>query len=143
MINEVVYLVPEDNILEQVRGQFAKKIFILARREPNAPGNHAFLAKVLSATEVQLDRDAALVLADAGTLLSLLPVMHQKHPEKILVFGFVPEEIGLRVNAPLYKPFLFYQSTWLFADALSELEPDRTLKGHLWTALKQIFLSND
>lgn len=142
MLNEVVYIIPEESIQDRISGQFAKKIFVLARREATAPGNHAFLAKVLSATAVELDRDAALVLADTGEILSLLPILHQKNAEKILIFGFTPDEIGLRVQVTLYKPFIFYQATWLFADALSVLEPDKALKGQLWTALKQIFLSS-
>jgi hypothetical protein len=141
MLQEVVYRIPEENILERTEGQFAKKIFVLVLKETNIPGNRAFLAKVLSAAGIELAQDTALVLADAGEILSLLPILHQKQAEKVLVFGFTPESIGLRLNATFYKPFIFYQATWLFADALSVLEPDRTLKGQLWTALKQIFLS--
>ena len=56
------------------------------------------------------------------------------------IFRLPPAQLGLRIDAPLYKPVAFYGVTWLFADAVSVLEPDKNKKGLLWAALKQIFL---
>lgn len=140
MLFESVYIVPDQNILSQAVGGGAKNIFILARAEASADENMTFLAKILAATHTLPERDALLVWWPAGQPVSLLPVLHGKQPEKMLIFGFTPAEVGLRIDAALYQPCVFYGTTWLFAEALSVLEPDKARKMQLWTALKQIFL---
>ncbi|MBL7774554.1 MAG: hypothetical protein JNK89_01040 [Saprospiraceae bacterium] len=57
-----------------------------------------------------------------------------------MVFGLQPFEIGINIQCPLYQPVEFYGATFLFADTLAALEPDKTLKTRLWQALQQLFL---
>jgi hypothetical protein len=69
----------------------------------------------------------------------LFPFSRDKHPEKILVFGITPALLGLSVKDNLYQPFYFYQSTWLFSESLSILQPDKDRKTKLWKALQGLF----
>jgi hypothetical protein len=140
MLFEFIYVLPEQNILSQIEGGGAKNIFILACQEPDAEERSSFLTKILAATHTVPERDAHLLWWPVRQPLSLLPVLQDKQPDKVLVFGFTPAEAGLRIEAAFYQPCVFYGTTWLFAEALSVLEPDKVRKMRLWTALKQIFL---
>ena len=137
---DLLILAPERSVLEGAAGQFARRIFILALAEPAAPGNRAFLSRILAAAQLDLERDTLYAEAAAADRVSLLPAIKEKQAEFILVFGRTPAQCGLALELPPYQPTAFYQTNLLFADALSALEPDKTRKGQLWLALKQWFV---
>lgn len=99
-----------------------------------------FLVKILAAAHINMEKDTLMAEIKGSEAVSLLPVLKEKQPEYILVFGLAPSDVCLSIDAPLYKPFAFYGATWLFAEPLSVLEPDKTRKGLLWRALQQLFL---
>jgi hypothetical protein len=138
--DEFIYLAPEQSVLDRAEGSFARKILVLAQAEPEFAGNRDFLEKVLSAVQINLERDTLLAIAESGTPLRLMPELRKNQTEFVLVFGLPPAPLGLNIEAPLYRAVFFYGIHWLFADKLSALEPDRAKKGLLWTALKQLFL---
>jgi hypothetical protein len=138
--DELIYLAPEQSVLEGAEGSFARKALILVQAEPEFAGNRDFLTKVLSAVQLDLERDALLATATPGTALRLMPDLRKNQTEYVLVFGIPPAQLGLNIETSLYRTVFFYGIHWLFADKLSALEPDRAKKGLLWTALKQLFL---
>lgn len=137
---DLLFRIPEHSILEGARGGFAKQVWVLSGGAPNQPGALDFLSKVLTAARLNLERDTLFVDVSGHAPLSILPALKEKPGEYILVFGLTPAEIGLAAEIPRYIPYPFYGSTFLFADALATLEPDKVLKGKLWQALQQIFL---
>ena len=139
--DELIFIAPEHTASEFSSGNFARRVWILVLAEPSFAGtNRDFLAKVLAAANLNLEKDTLLAEIPASQPLKFSTDLKHKTPEQVLVFGLSPAQLGLNLEISLYKPVGFYGTTWLFADALSLLEPDKTRKGQLWTALKQIFL---
>lgn len=138
--DEFFFFIPEQPALESSTGGFAKMVWVLALAEPESAGNREFLSKVLAAANLNFGKDTLFAEIPAQQSLSFSNDIKRKQPAHVLVFGLPPAQLGLTIEAPLYQPLDFYGVNWLFADALSALEPDKTKKSRLWAALKQIFL---
>ena len=138
--DELVFIAPERGVESFAEGQYARQILVLTLDEPASPNNRDFLAKIFAAAQLDLYRDSLFAQVPAHEPLSMPPFIREKRPAHILVFGLSPAQLGLTLQVPLYQAIGFYNTTWLFADALSALEPDKAKKGQLWTVLKAIFL---
>lgn len=137
---DIIYRIPESGGGKKARGGFGKRIVILLLDEPDFPESDTFLQKIFTAAQINLEKDVLLVMADASGPMHFLPIVKDKHPERLLVFGFMPDTLGLHAEIPLYQPVVFYGVEFLFAEALSVLAPDKNRKSRLWQALQQLFL---
>lgn len=138
---ELIFATPAVVPNEIAQGRFAKGVWILALAEPDFPDNTDFLKKVLAAAQLDLEQDTLFAEIPEGQPFDMSGSLRMKPAGQVLVFGISPQQLGVHVQAPLFQPFSFYGTTWLFADALSVLAPDKTKKGLLWTALKSMFLA--
>ncbi len=138
--DELLFLSPEQPVPGPVTGGFARRVYVLALAEPAFPGAREFLSKVLSSVQLNLDKDTLFAEIPELMQISFATELKNRHPEQVLVFGVTPSQLGLHIEAAYYRPLSFYGVTWLFADALSVLEPDKNRKSQLWTALRQMFL---
>lgn len=137
---DLLFLAPERSPLEFATGQFARRILVITPDEPGEPDRDGFLRKIFAAAQINLEQDALLASVPPGTPLSILPTLKAKQPAQVLVFGLSPKMLGLTLNVPVYQPFDFYGATFLFAEKLSLLEPDKARKAQLWRALQTLFL---
>ena len=137
---ELIFATPARLPNEIAQGRFAKGVWILFAAEEGSLDNIDFLKKVLAAAQLDLDGDTFFAEVPEAEPLDMAAALRIKPATQVLVFGIPPRQLGLHVEAPLFQPFSFYNTTWLFADALSILAPDKTKKGLLWTALKTMFL---
>jgi hypothetical protein len=139
--DDLIFLASERTASDLSEGGFARRMWVLALDEPAISGaNKEFLAKVLAAASLNLEKDTLFAEIPASEPVNFSTDLKRKQPEYVLVYGLPPSQLGLTIEAPLYRPVVFYGVTWLFADALSVLEPDKNRKGQLWSALKQMFL---
>ena len=138
--DELVFIAPERGVESFAEGQYTRQILVLVLHEPASAGNRDFLAKIFAAAQLDLTRDSLFAQVPPHEPLSLPPFIREKRPAQVLVFGLPPTQLGLTLQVRPYQAVEFYGTTWLFADALSALEPDKTKKGLLWTALKALFL---
>ena len=139
--DELIFIAPEHSALDFSKGGFAKRVWVLALEEPStAVSNRVFLAKVLAAANLNLEKDTLFAEIPASKPVRFSTDIKCKEPEQVLAFGLSPAQLGLAIDILPYKPIAFYGVNWLFADALSSLEPDKNKKGQLWSALKQMFL---
>jgi len=140
LANELLFLTAEKSACANATGGFARQLMVLVLEEPNASSNRDFLSKVLAAANLNLPQDALLAEIPAQESRALATDLKALGPKQVLVFGLTPAQLGLSFEIQAYQPLNFYGHTWLFAEKLSTLEPDKTKKTQLWTALKQIFL---
>jgi len=141
--DELIFLAPDNSAAESAKGDYARRLWVLSLAEPaHSVSNKDFLAKVLSAANLNLDKDTSFAEIPASRPVHFSADLKRSQPEHVLVFGLPPAQLGLTIDIPLYRPTEFYGTTWLFADALSALEPDKNRKGLLWAALKQLSLGN-
>lgn len=136
---DLIFRAPDRSVLDFAAGGFARHVLILSVAEPAFPGNRSFLTKILAASRLNLEQDTLFAEIPAGMPVTVLPAIRQKQAGHILVFGLPALQIGVVAAFPLYQPQIFYGTTFLFADALSILEPDKNRKGQLWQALQQLF----
>lgn len=137
---ELIFVAPSLLPNDIANGRFAKGIWVLAVAEPAQAENLDFLKKVLAAAQLDLERDTLFAEIPLGEPVDMAATLRIKPADKVLVFGIPPEQLGLHIQAAAFQPVAFYGTTWLFADALSVLAPDKVKKGLLWTALKGMFL---
>ncbi len=139
--DELIFIAPEEAASGLAQGNFARRLWVLALAEPDSSGtNRDFLSKVLSAANLNLEKDTLFAEIPPAIPIHFSTDLKRTLPEQVLIFGLPPAQLGLSIEIPLYRPVEFYGVTWLLADALSVLEPDKTRKGQLWLALKQMFL---
>lgn len=138
--DELIFLVPDTALPTHTEGGFARRILVVIAAEPEAPDTRPFLTKILAAANLHLQQDALLAEIPEGAPVALLSILKAKQPTHVLVFGLQPEALGLALQTSLYQPFHFYNTSFLFAEKLSLLEPDKTRKGQLWRALQAMFL---
>lgn len=139
--DELIFITPERSATDFSHGDFMRRVWVLALEEPDFRiTNKTFLEKVLAAANLNLKKDTLFAEISASEPLHFSTDLKEKQPERVLVFGLQPAQLGLAIEAQLYKPVAFYGVEWLFADALSALELDKNRKTQLWSALKQMFL---
>lgn len=136
-----LFMAPDTALTALGQGAFEKKILIVALAEPQCPGNREFLGKVIAAAGLDLMRDTFYAEVPDSEPFSCIAGFSQK-PRFVLIFGLPAAQAGLQFQPPLYQPLDFHGSTWLFADSLAALEPDRIKKSNLWNALKSLFLQS-
>lgn len=128
---------PDVELASLVRGQFAKRILILCTAEAERPDMQAFLTKVMGAAQVDLAQDTLwAALPATNTSWALTPLLKAKQPATVLVFGLTPAQLGWTMDVDHYQPTEVRGVSFLWAEALSTLEPDRNRKLQLWQVLK-------
>jgi hypothetical protein len=138
---DLLFLSPEKPLTDVSVGGFARQVLILSRAADYPDQERVFLEKILGAAQLNLAQDTCFVsLTESPQHFALMPFLKTKQPAHVLVFGCTPAEWGLRIEAPMYLPLFFQQTTWLWADSLATLEPNREQKGKLWSALQVLFL---
>jgi len=70
---------------------------------------------------------------------SLNRLLEKHQPQKIILFGVDPAEIGLPIHFPVFQIQQYQQAQYLHAPTFTELENDKQLKIQLWQKLKQMF----
>jgi hypothetical protein len=114
-------------------GENGQHILILVR-DPTAvfleDKSFQFLLTVLEACKLSMASVALVNLAsgDPGTPEAIAAELSSRH---VLVFD--------GGGSPLYEVQTFQGRNYLYADPLSLIGSERTLKGRLWSCLKQLF----
>lgn len=127
-------------------GNGEKGIFIIYESKEEEVDLTNFLAKVLQAAKIDINKDIFLVSLKPDELLDFSAFCHERQIKHVLSFGIAPKRLGLHLNHQLYMPFLFNQRTFLFVDSLPAIfeerqEGGKRMSGALWKALKEVFLS--
>lgn len=125
-------------------GKNARNISVIVYSTTEAylpEGELQLLTKMLDACKLNLGDVAIINLATQAVHFNQLAV--QLHPQKTLLFGVQPEQIGLPLSFPPFKEQEYAGCTYLLASSLDAMnqpnEEGKTLKGKLWGCLKKMF----
>lgn len=132
----LVTAVPE-NFLASCKGLNEKLIFVGIQQETDETARLYFLKKILSAVQVDLQKDTLFYPFTASDSGSFIQLLRKKGVEKCLLFGLAPARLGLGISAKMNEPFHFYGCRFLFAEKLSVIENDVAKKQQLWAGLKR------
>lgn len=138
--DDLLFVLPDALTDDRVTGACEPGgLLIVSAQTDNTAHLRDFLEKILQSVGKSLMQGTAYAESPEGASVRILPFIRQKRAARVIVFGFQPEQVGLGIRAELYRPVAFYGTTFLFADRLDILEPDRARKTQLWQALKQLF----
>ena len=141
----VVHLKEPKEILEKCIGSNQKKLLVVYNEKDESPERTEFLKKILGAAKFDMSEDILLLKLTEKEPFSFISLRtkaadHLGGIDNMLVFGFEPSHFGLNLDVQKYQSFSFYDSGFLFADALSVLEKEKQLKGALWGGMQALFL---
>ena len=124
-------------IIDQCNGNAQNGIFICypITDEPMVD----FLAKILSAVKLDLNKDVLVLSKTTDNNFSFSGFAKELGIQKAIFFGTAPQTIGLQINCPKYKPFELNDCLFLFGDELTKISANQQLKKLLWNALKEVF----
>lgn len=125
------------NIISQCSGNTQKGIFISYSTSDETMVD--FLAKILSAVELDLQSDVLILRKTPNNDFSFSSFSQEINIQKVVLFGIPPQSIGLQINYQKYQPINRNNCLFLFADELATISANQQLKKLLWNALKEIF----
>jgi hypothetical protein len=121
----------------QFTNQMPDRRFFFVYKSKDTPYT-GFLQDIIKATKINGD-DYRIIELSENALLRLGVFFENELCESIIFFGFTNEELGFPTNFRKYKPFLLREKSFIIADSLSIIQPDKTLKSALWQSLKELF----
>ncbi|MBL7790989.1 MAG: hypothetical protein JNK77_01600 [Saprospiraceae bacterium] len=124
-------------------GKCQKGILVLAGEEIAQEANRAFLQKVLSAIQVDLDNDAALLLVAPGDQHRFAGIPAQFAIKQVISFGVPLTQLGIQAALSPYQPAPIGNCKFLLAEPLalireSREKGDNRRAGALWKALQSL-----
>lgn len=130
-----IFYIPE----QTVSSETDKAIFVVFERADESPDSQTLLHNIMKATDTvyQIKTQKIAVESHKGALA--YPLITDKHPKKILVFGISLKSLGLHLEVPKYTPVTINTIVLLRADSLSLINTDKSLKVKLWKALQTMF----
>lgn len=128
-------------------GEGATGVWIIARTSKDEEEEQrTFLKRVLSAAQLDLQRDAYTIFKYDDVPLSLRWVRRGRDLKVVLAFGVSAKELGLQLHYRPYEPLSLPGQTYIFADRLSDIQAERAggnkaKAAALWKVLQTVFLS--
>ncbi|HMP31675.1 MAG TPA: hypothetical protein PKD85_18885 [Saprospiraceae bacterium] len=95
------------------------------------------LSGIAKALGLSLEQDIELFLFERDQPTNLGSVMHNF--EKVLIFGVNPRQIGLQIDAKIYKIYMFENFKLTIAHPLSTIANDIKTKQVLWKILQNMY----
>jgi hypothetical protein len=125
----------EDAIPLEYEGEYQKNVLVLYQGEGLAESSRAFLMKVLNAVNCSL-KDIAL-LSEEAIRDTREEHLLQLNPQKMIVFGTLHHPVMGRKKENYH--IIQEDVECFFADELSDLENNVSLKKELWGTLQRFF----
>lgn len=142
-----IFVVPETNTqLKRIKGNNQSGLIIVWESKEESEEIESFLAKILSAVQLDLSKDSSLIQLQPNEKMQLSQIK-KTYPSKYLIsFGLEPKRLGLHFDIVPYKALQHQEIIYLFADDLIDIYEERQAggkqkSGALWKALQAIFLN--
>lgn len=142
-----LFAIPEnDNSSERCIGENAKHLLLLYHPGEQQEELQSFLAKILQAIQLDLQKDALQLPINTDESIQLAAIANTKKCRTVIIFGHSLAQLGLHLELPLYYPTLHQGITFLLTDPLLSIYQERQnggkkMSGALWSALREIFLT--
>ncbi len=142
-----LFVVPEIDP-KQCLGANNEQVLVVYQVTAAREDLEAFLGKILTAVQLDIQKDVALLAITPGTSFSLSRLRRQVPVRKAIFFGVEPGAVGLHCAGRRYAPLAFSDFTCVFADELGTIFQERQqggkrLSGALWQSLQELFVRND
>lgn len=141
-----IFQTPEYNTCsESCRGENQRNTLILFAAGEDTDELNAFLAKILAAVKLDLQKDVLLLPLPEDEPLHASSIVRKEKIETVIIFGLPGERLGIHLAIPLYQPVAAGSAQWLLAHSLTDIYAERQQGGKqkagaLWRALQSLFL---
>ena len=98
----------------------------------------SFLTKLLAACTLNL-ADVAILNFYNHNPSQFTEILSHFQPKAVLLFDTKPAAFGMPMNFPDFQVQPFKDAVFVSSPSLEIIEPDKNLKGKLWTCLKKIY----
>ena len=122
-------------------GENKKKTLIIVRYSDavHLPDKQlSFLTKLLSACNLNLG-DVAIFNFQHHDASQFNDIINLFQPKTVLLFETKPNEFGMPMNFPDFQVQAYKDAVFVSSPSLETIEPNKDLKGKLWTCLKKIY----
>ncbi len=129
-------------------GKNKKGILIIVQQSAEQEALNAFVEKILAAVQLDLYRDALLLVVTPEDRLSFAGLCQIHNIRYCINFGLPSRSLGIGFLWQPYQPLLHEDRYFLLADALPKIYEERqqggkVMSGALWRALQQIFKTSE
>lgn len=132
-----IFLLEDDKFeQEEWSKKLAAKAVLILHRAEHKEAEVDLLDKILSAIGKNIKRDAEALRIDEEDKIRLGPALRDSAVQLILAFDCSPAQLSMNSSFVKYTPVSIGKRTFIFSDALSDLEKNKNLKIMLWNALK-------
>ena len=98
----------------------------------------SFLTKLLAACSLDL-RDVAILNFHSHQPSQFNEIINHFTPKTVLLFDLRPADFGMPMNFPEFQVQAYKEAVFVSSPSLDSIEPDKNLKGKLWSCLKKIY----
>ncbi len=98
----------------------------------------SFLTKLLAACKLSL-ADVAILNFQGHEPSQFNEIINYFKPKSVLLFDTKPAEFGMPMNFPDFQVQGYKDVVFVSSPSLETIEPNKDLKGKLWTCLKKIY----
>jgi hypothetical protein len=123
----------------ETTGAGTKEVLVLSLPFADGSTEAVQLTKILQACKLQTEGYAIIKLA-AEKQLPWHKLREAFQPKAVLLFGIMPQQLGISAMFRLFTPNRFNDCVWVASPALAELEQQPEAKKQLWQlGLKPVF----
>lgn len=141
-----IFQAPEyDAFSESCRGENQRKTLILFASSEDTEELNTFLAKILAAVKLDLQKDVLLLPLPEEERMHLSSIIRKEKIATVIVFGIPFNRLGVHISTSVYQPVAAGSIQWLYAHSLTDIYTERQQGGRqkagaLWRALQSLFL---
>ena len=141
-----IFQIPEyDAFSESCRGENQRKTLILFSSRDDTEELNTFLAKILAAVKLDLQKDILLLPLPEDQQVHLGSIVRKRKIQTVIVFGIPFNRLGIHLASAHYQPVPAGATQWLLAHSLTDIYTERQQGGKqkagaLWRALQSLFL---
>jgi len=141
----VINLAETEAIAARCMGQNARNTLIVFQAEENAGELRTFLAKMLAAAQLDLEKDVLTLQVTETDPFSFSNLCQHFNIQSLLVFGIPLERLGIHFALPPYHILQYEGRTYVCADDLAAICAERQqggkrMSGESWKVLQTLFL---
>jgi hypothetical protein len=139
MNGNTLFHVPElDTKTYNISGEGRRGLLCITDSDSFGPDEEMTLKRLIAAIKFDFQNDIFFLKVNKGQSFSvgILPVSYKD----MIVFGVLPDQLGLNIDYKWYEILLFDQTRILLSESISDINKFPQKKQQLWVKLQQMFL---
>jgi len=138
-LKNTVYTIPDfDQQALKIEGKGLRSLLVITEADSYDTNEEITLKKLVTAIKFDFDNDIYFIKISKNELFSVsnLPLKYNE----MIVFGLLPEQIGLNIEFRMYEILPFEHSRIMISDSIRQINAIPQNKQQLWVKLQEMFL---